>query len=71
VEYFEEERMTDFLVSLLIRMHRNEAGQGLVEYLLVLALVAFAATAGMHSVATAINSSFTQIGAILGEYIKS
>ena len=63
--------MRDFLVSLLIRMHRNEAGQGLVEYLLVLALVAFAATAGMHSVANSINSSFTQIGSILGQYIKS
>jgi pilus assembly protein Flp/PilA len=63
--------MTDFLVSLLIRMHRDEAGQGLVEYLLVLALVAFAATAGMHTVANSINSSFTQIGSILGQYIKS
>jgi pilus assembly protein Flp/PilA len=70
-EYFEEEHMTNFLISLLIRIHRDEAGQGLVEYLLVLALVAFAATAGMHSIANAINSSFTQIGAILGEYIKS
>jgi pilus assembly protein Flp/PilA len=70
-EYFEEERVTNFLVSLLIRMHRDEAGQGLVEYLLVLALVAFAATAGMHSVANSINSSFTQIGSILGLYIKS
>ena len=38
--------MKDFFVSLLIRIHRDEAGQGLVEYLLVLALVAFAATAG-------------------------
>ena len=61
--------MTDFLLRQLIRLHNNESGQGLVEYLLVLALVAFAATAGMHSVANTINSSFSQIGEILGQYI--
>jgi pilus assembly protein Flp/PilA len=63
--------MIHFLLSQLIRLHRDESGQGLVEYLLVLALVAFAATAGMHSVANTINSSFTQIGTILGQYIKA
>jgi pilus assembly protein Flp/PilA len=62
--------VTNFLVNLLMRLHRDEAGQGLVEYLLVLALVAFAATAGMHSVANTINSAFTQIGSVLGQYIK-
>jgi Flp pilus assembly pilin Flp len=36
---------------------------------LVLALVAFAATAGMHTVATTINSAFNTIGAVLGQYI--
>jgi pilus assembly protein Flp/PilA len=62
--------MRDFLLSLLIRLHRNESGQGLVEYLLVLALVGFAATAGMHSVASSINSAFIQIGPVLGKYVK-
>jgi pilus assembly protein Flp/PilA len=61
--------MMNFLVAHLFRLHNNESGQGLVEYLLVLALVAFAATAGMHSVANTINSSFSQIGIILGQYI--
>lgn len=61
--------MTEFLLRQLICLHNNESGQGLVEYLLVLALVAFAATAGMHSVANTINSSFSQIGVILGQYI--
>jgi len=61
--------MTQFLFGLLIRLHRDESGQGLVEYLLVLALVAFAATAGMHSIANAINSSFSSIGGILSQYI--
>ena len=54
----------------LNRLHQDEAGQGLVEYLLILALVAFAATAGMNSLATGLNSAFTQVGVILGKYIS-
>jgi pilus assembly protein Flp/PilA len=54
----------------LIRLHKDEAAQGLVEYLLILALVAFAATAGMTSLASGLNSAFTQIGTILGKYIS-
>ena len=57
------------LIYHLSRLHRDDAGQGLVEYLLILALVAFAATAGMNSLATGLNSAFTQISAILGQYI--
>jgi len=34
-----------------------------------LALVAFAATAGMGSLASGLNSAFVQIGKILGVYI--
>jgi pilus assembly protein Flp/PilA len=41
----------------------------LVEYLLILALVAFAATAGMGSLASGLNSAFSRIGIILGGYI--
>ena len=51
-------------------LHRDESGQGLVEYLLVLALVAFAATAGMRSVASGLNSSFSKIGTYFGSYIS-
>jgi pilus assembly protein Flp/PilA len=60
--------MTFFLTS-LARLHKDEAGQGLVEYLLILALVAFAATAGMGSLASGLNSAFSRIGVILGSYI--
>lgn len=63
--------MKGLLLTSFIRLHRNEAGQGLVEYLLVLALIALAATAGMHSVAVTINSAFSQIGTLLAQYIKS
>jgi pilus assembly protein Flp/PilA len=41
-----------------------------VEYLLILALVAFAATAGMGSLASGLNSAFSQVSGILGNYIK-
>jgi pilus assembly protein Flp/PilA len=51
------------------RLHKDEAGQGLVEYLLILALVGFAATAGMSSLASGLNSAFSQVGVILGQYI--
>ena len=55
---------------LLKSLHRDESGQGLVEYLLILALVAFAATAGMSTLASSLNSAFTAIGSILGKYIS-
>jgi len=61
--------MMHMLMNLVSRLRQDEAGQGLVEYLLILALVAFAATAGMNSLATGLNSAFTQIASILGQYI--
>jgi len=61
--------MKNLLVSNLLRLHKDEEGQGLVEYLLVIALVGFASVAGMSSLATAINSAFGQIGTTLGSYI--
>ncbi len=57
------------LMHYLSHLHRDEAGQGLVEYLLILALVAFAAVAGMNNLATGLNSAFTQVAAVLGVYI--
>ena len=53
----------------LVRLRQDESGQGLVEYLLILALVAFAATAGMTSLASGLNSAFSKIGVVLGSYI--
>ncbi len=56
-------------ISLLLRLHRDEEGQGLVEYMLIVALVAFAATAGMNSLASSLNSAFSEIGNFVGKYI--
>jgi len=61
--------MTSFTLQALARLHRDESGQGLVEYLLILALVAFAATAGMGKLAAGVNSAFSAMGSILGSYI--
>ena len=61
--------MITVALNSLARLHGDESGQGLVEYLLILALVAFAATAGMSTLATSLNSAFNQIGTILGGYI--
>jgi pilus assembly protein Flp/PilA len=43
----------------------REEGQDLIEYALIVALIAFAATAGMTTLATDINKAFTNIGATL------
>jgi pilus assembly protein Flp/PilA len=57
------------MLKSLARLHREEAGQGLVEYVLLIALVALAATTGMSKLATAINSAFNQVGVILAGYV--
>lgn len=61
--------MMNLVLTSLNRLHKDEAGQGLVEYLLILALVAFAATAGMNQLATGLNSAFSKISTFMGEYI--
>jgi pilus assembly protein Flp/PilA len=46
----------------------DEQGQDLIEYALVVALIALAATAGMQTVAKDINIAFTNIGSKLTSY---
>ncbi len=63
--------MNDRLLKLSVKMQtllKNEEGQDLIEYALVVALIAFAATVGMSSLATSINSAFTAIGTVLTSY---
>jgi pilus assembly protein Flp/PilA len=52
----------------LRRIVADESGQDLIEYALVVALIAFAAAAGMTAVATKINTAFTSIGTKLTTY---
>jgi pilus assembly protein Flp/PilA len=63
--------MQTFLMKQYVRMQTflsDESGQDLIEYALVVALIAFAATAGMGTVASAINTSFSNIGTKLTSY---
>jgi pilus assembly protein Flp/PilA len=61
--------MNNVILTLLNRLHRDEAGQGLVEYALILALVAFAAVVAMQTLAADINNAFTGIGSLLNSYV--
>jgi pilus assembly protein Flp/PilA len=63
--------MRDFLTKQYVRLQtflRDTHGQDLIEYALVVALIAFAATAGMDNVATDINNAFSKIGSKLITY---
>ena len=46
----------------------DESGQDLVEYALVLALIALAATVSMKTLATNIGTAFTSVGTKLTTY---
>jgi pilus assembly protein Flp/PilA len=54
---------------LLRRLVSEDSGQDLIEYALVVALIAFAAITGMGSLATSINTAFTGIGNTLAASI--
>jgi pilus assembly protein Flp/PilA len=60
--------MKNLMLNLYIRMQNlksrltEEEGQDLVEYALVVALIALAATAGMNTLASDISAAFTSIG---------
>jgi len=60
--------MKDQLMKLSVKLQpllENEEGQDLIEYALVVALIAFAATAGMSTLANSINAAFVSIGTTL------
>jgi Flp pilus assembly pilin Flp len=61
--------MSSLASQSLARLHQDEAGQGLVEYLMILALVGFASTAGIGTLASALNSGFSATGSVFGSYI--
>lgn len=56
--------MKDILLKLYIQVQvllSQEEGQDLVEYALIVALIALACTAGMGTMATALKGAFTAI----------
>jgi pilus assembly protein Flp/PilA len=63
--------MKDTLLKLYVKAQlavKDENGQDLVEYGLVLVLVCLAATAGMNTLASGINTAMTNISAKLSTY---
>lgn len=65
--------MNDMLLKLYMKAQllREDHGQDLIEYALVVALIALAATVGMKAVAGDINTAFTAIGTKLTSYVGS
>jgi len=63
----EMKRLTKWYVRLQTLLS-DEKGQDLIEYALVVALIAFAATAGMSTVASDINAAFNNIGTKIVTY---
>jgi pilus assembly protein Flp/PilA len=64
--------MKEFLTKWYVRAQilHDDSGQDLIEYALVVALIAFAATVGMNTVASDINAAFTKIGNKLTTYVS-
>ena len=63
--------MKDSLLKLSVKIQTlilREEGQDLIEYALIVALIAFAATVGMKTLATDINAAFHAIGTTLTTY---
>lgn len=62
--------MKDVLTKWYVRAQilREDCGQDLIEYALVVALIALAATVGMGTVANDINKAFGNIGNKLTQY---
>jgi pilus assembly protein Flp/PilA len=56
-------------LSVMLQILKNENGQDMIEYALVAALIGFVATAGLSSVAAAINLAFTHIGTKMTTYV--
>ena len=55
--------------EVLIRLHREELGQDMVEYGLIAALVALGALTGMSTLANYINNAFSTIGVKLSSSV--
>ena len=66
--------MNDFTLYMFVKMQalrqalKDEAGQDLVEYALIVALIALAAVLGMNVLAVAINGAFSKVGSKLSTY---
>jgi pilus assembly protein Flp/PilA len=61
--------MKDMMIKLYVTLQNamsNEEGQDLVEYALVVALIAFGAVAGMSTLSAELNTAFNTISSKVG-----
>jgi pilus assembly protein Flp/PilA len=68
-----ENTMNNTLLKLYVKFQdlaTREEGQDLVEYALVVALIAFGATAGMKALAGGLNTAFGNISTTLASYVS-
>jgi pilus assembly protein Flp/PilA len=68
-----EGKVNDILLKLHFKFQDlmdSEEGQDLVEYALVVALIAFGATAGMGKLSTGIKTAFSNVSSRLGTSIS-
>ena len=65
--------MNELMLKMYVKFQTlmaSEEGQDLVEYALVVALIAFGAVAGMNTLSTEINSAFNTISSELGSALS-
>jgi pilus assembly protein Flp/PilA len=65
--------MKSMVLKLYIKsqeLANGEEGQDLVEYALIVAVLALGATAGMQALATGLNSAFQGVSSTLGSYVS-
>jgi pilus assembly protein Flp/PilA len=67
--------MRDTVLKLYVKMQnlkhalvQDERGQDLIEYALVVSLIALAATVSMSAVATSISTAFSKVGSKMAVY---
>ena len=53
------------MINTLKRLHKEEAGQDLIEYALIALLIALGAVTGMGKLASSINNEFSKISGSL------
>lgn len=63
-----QRRLSDRVRACAEALIRDESGQDLVEYALVVALIALGATAGMSSLATSLSTALSSVGNKISTY---
>jgi len=74
-EWQENKNMQDVGLKVFVKMQslidglvKDESGQDLIEYALVVSLIALAATVSMKALATTIGTAFTAVGTKMTTY---